>query len=41
VGVVEVPLVVIVEDLVGLFRSLEADFGFFAFAFCDLVWVMC
>lgn len=40
-GVVEVSLVVIVEDLVGLFRSFEADLGLFALALCDLVWVMC
>jgi|TARA_R110002003_G_scaffold61_2_gene5509 hypothetical protein len=41
VGVVEVALLVVVEDLVGLFRGLEADFGFGAVVFCHLVGVMC
>jgi hypothetical protein len=40
-GVVEVSLVVIVKDLVRLFRLLEAHFGLFALAFRNLVWVMC
>jgi hypothetical protein len=41
VRVVEVSLIVIVEDFVGLFRRLEADFGLYALVFCDLVRVVC
>jgi hypothetical protein len=41
VGVVEVSLIVIVEDFVGLFRSLEPNFCFFALVFSDFVGVMC
>jgi hypothetical protein len=41
VGIVEVPLVVIVENFVGLLRGLEPDFCFFALSFGDLVWVVC
>jgi len=41
VGVVEVPLVVIVKDLVRLLCGFEADLGLFALAFCDLVRVVC
>jgi hypothetical protein len=41
VGVVEVALVVIVEDLVGLLCGFEADFGVSAVAFCDFVGVVC
>jgi hypothetical protein len=39
-GVVEVPLVVIGKDFVGLFRGLEADLGFFALVLSDLVGVV-
>jgi hypothetical protein len=39
-GVVEVSLLVIVEDFVGLTGSLETNFGFGAFGFCDLVGVV-
>jgi hypothetical protein len=40
-GIVEVSLVIVGEDFVGLFRSLEADLGLCAVIFCDLVGVMC
>ena len=38
--VVEVALVIVGEDLVGLFGRLEADFGFFALLDGDLVGVV-
>jgi hypothetical protein len=40
VCVVQVSLLVIVEDFVSLFRSLEADLCFFALFFGDLVGVV-
>lgn len=40
-GVVHLALIIVGKDLVGLLRGLEADFGFFAVVFCDLVGVMC
>jgi hypothetical protein len=40
VRVVQVSLIVIVEDFVGLFRRLESDLGFSALFFCDLVGVV-
>jgi hypothetical protein len=40
-GVVEVSLVVIVEDFVRLFRSLESNLSFSTLFFCDLVGVVC
>jgi hypothetical protein len=39
-GIVEVPLVVIGEDFVSLFCSLEADLGFFALFLGNFVRVM-
>lgn len=40
-GVVQGSLLVIGEDLVGLFGRLEADLSLITVIFCDLVWVMC
>lgn len=41
VGVVHVSLVIVGEDLVGLFRGLEASLGLCAVIFCDLVGMVC
>lgn len=41
VGIVEVALVIVGEDLVGLFRGLEPDLCFFALFDSDLVRVVC
>jgi hypothetical protein len=41
VCVVEVSLVVIVEDFIGLFCRLEADFGLDTLVLCDLIRVVC
>jgi hypothetical protein len=41
VGVVEASLFVIVQNFVGLFGGLEANFGFGALVFCDLIRVVC
>ena len=40
-GVVEVALIIVEEDLVGLLGGLKADLGFFALLLGDLVWVVC
>jgi hypothetical protein len=40
-GVVEVPLVVIGEDFIGLFCGLEANLGLFALIFGHLIGVVC
>jgi hypothetical protein len=41
VGVVHLALVIVGEDFVGLFRSLEASLGLCAVIFCDLVGMVC
>jgi hypothetical protein len=41
VRVVHFALVIVGEDLVGLFCGLEADLGFCAVVFSDLVGVVC
>jgi hypothetical protein len=40
VGIVESPLVLIVEDLVCLFRGLESDLGFGSFVLGNFVGVV-
>lgn len=40
-GIIEVALLVIVEDFIGLLRGFESDFGFDALFFYDLIGVMC
>jgi hypothetical protein len=40
-GVVEVALVIVEENLVGLLGGLEADLGLFTFLLGNLVWVVC
>lgn len=39
-GVVEMSLLVIIEDFVGLFRGFESYFGFLALFFCDFIGMM-
>ena len=36
-GVVQVSLVVIIEDFVGLADQFESDFGFLTFGLCNFV----
>lgn len=40
-GVVEVALVIVGQNLVGLFRRLEADLGFLTLLDGDLVGMVC
>lgn len=40
-GIIQMSLVIVGEDFVGLFRGLEAHLSFCTVFFCDLVGVMC
>lgn len=39
-SIVEVSLVIIVKDFIGLFRGLEPHFGFYAVVFCNFIGMM-